>query len=70
MKRSRINQIMENADEFIRSFGFALPPFAYWTPEAFAARTDARRIVDSRMGWDITDYGQGRFDALGLFLFT
>ena len=22
------------------------------------------------MGWDITDYGQGTFDALGLFLFT
>jgi D-lyxose ketol-isomerase len=22
------------------------------------------------MGWDITDYGQGRFDELGLFLFT
>jgi hypothetical protein len=22
------------------------------------------------MGWDITDYGQGRFDDLGLFLFT
>ena len=22
------------------------------------------------MGWDITDYGQGRFDTLGLFLFV
>jgi D-lyxose ketol-isomerase len=22
------------------------------------------------MGWDITDYGQGRFEELGLFLFT
>ena len=22
------------------------------------------------MGWDITDYGQGRFDQMGLFLFT
>ena len=27
-------------------------------------------ILNGRMGWDITDYGQGKFDELGLFLFT
>ena len=70
MKRSRINHIMGEADEMIRRYGFVLPPFAYWSPEAFRARTDAARIVGARMGWDITDYGQGRFDDLGLFLFT
>jgi D-lyxose ketol-isomerase len=70
MKRSRINEIMAAADEMIRGYGFVLPPFAYWSPPEFKARTDARRIVDARMGWDITDYGQGRFDDLGLFLFT
>ena len=70
MKRSRINQIMAAADETIRHYGFVLPPFAYWSPQDFAARRDAGRIVASRMGWDITDYGQGRFDQMGLFLFT
>lgn len=70
MKRSRINAIMAEADEFIRSFGFTLPPFAYWTPEQFRARTDAGRVIGARMGWDITDYGAGRFDQMGLFLFT
>jgi D-lyxose ketol-isomerase len=70
MKRSRINQIMAEADEMIRRHGFVLPPFAYWSPAEFAARTDASRIIDARMGWDITDYGQGRYDELGLFLFT
>jgi len=70
MKRSTINQIMAEADAMIRGYGFVLPPFAYWTPDQFKARGDARRIVDSRMGWDITDYGQGRFDQMGLFLFT
>jgi len=70
MKRSTINDIMAEADEMIRSYGFVLPPFAYWTPEEFKARTDARRIVEARMGWDITDYGQGDYDNLGLFLFT
>lgn len=73
MKRSRINDIMAEADDMIRSHGFTLPPFAYWTPDDFRARVadgSARRIAEARMGWDITDYGQGRFDELGLFLFT
>ena len=73
MKRSRINEIMAQADEMIRSHGFTLPPFAYWSPAVFKARVadgTARRIAEARMGWDITDYGQGDFDNLGLFLFT
>lgn len=70
MKRSRINQIMQAADAMIRDHGFVLPPFAYWAPGDFAARRDAGQIAQRRMGWDITDYGQGRFDDLGLFLFT
>ena len=70
MKRSRINQIMAEADAMIRHYGFVLPPFAWWTPEEFRARAPGTRIAAARMGWDITDYGQGRFDAMGLFLFT
>ena len=70
MKRSRINRIMAEADEMIRRHGFVLPPFAYWSPKEFVDRTDTARIIDSRMGWDITDYGQGKYDDLGLFLFT
>ena len=70
MKRSRINDILRAADGMIRHFGFALPPFAYWSPQTFQRRTDAARIVAARMGWDITDYGQGRFDQMGLSLFT
>ena len=71
MKRSRINQIMREADEMIRHYGFVLPPFANWSPETFQAKAaTARRVIDGRCGWDITDYGQGRFDEMGLFLFT
>ncbi len=71
MKRSRINQIMSEADEMIRRYGFVLPPFARWTPEAFRANKHrAERVISGRCGWDITDYGQGRFDEIGLFLFT
>lgn len=70
MKRSRINEIMAAADEMIRRHGFVLPPFAYWSPEEFRRNAPGSRVVEARMGWDITDYGQGRFDELGLFLFT
>ena len=71
MKRSRINAIMAEADEMIRSHGFTLPPFARWSPDTFRARAgDARHVIDARCGWDITDYGAGRYDDMGLFLFT
>ncbi|MEJ6389527.1 D-lyxose/D-mannose family sugar isomerase [Gymnodinialimonas ulvae] len=71
MKRSEVNDIMAEADAFMRSFGFALPPFAYWTPGEFVDRKDAARaVIDQRLGWDITDFGAGDFENLGLFLFT
>jgi D-lyxose ketol-isomerase len=71
MKRSQVNEILREGDAFIRSFGFLLPPFAYWTPDDMVARrSEISGILSARMGWDITDYGQGDFDNLGLFLFT
>ena len=71
MKRSRVNAIIAEADAFMRGFGYALPPFAYLTPDQMRARrTELSAIIDARLGWDITDYGQGAFDSKGLFLFT
>ncbi|PTV97557.1 hypothetical protein C8J27_101673 [Rhodobacter aestuarii] len=71
MKRSEINEIIRDADRFIRSFGYILPPFAYFSPaEMQARRGEIEGIVSARLGWDITDYGQGDFANLGLFLFT
>ena len=71
MKRSEINAIMYEADQFIRQRGFYLPPFAYWTPAEWRAKgEETREIVANQLGWDITDFGGGEFGALGLFLFT
>ena len=71
MKRSEINAIMAEADAFMASFGFTLPPFARWSPEAFKShKAAAQAVIDGRCGWDITDYGEGRYDEMGLFLFT
>jgi hypothetical protein len=71
MKRSEINTIMRQADNFIRERGFYLPPFAYWSPGEWKDKgTEVREIVENRLGWDITDFGGQRFDTMGLFLFT
>jgi D-lyxose ketol-isomerase len=71
MKRSEINAIMREADAFIRSRGFYLPPFAYWTPEDWETRgEEVREIVENGLGWDITDFGCGDYERFGLFLFT
>ena len=62
MKRSEINNIMLEADEFIQKVGFKLPPFAYWSASHFKEKkADASDIIRSRCGWDITDYGCGKF---------
>ncbi len=71
MKRSEINAILRDADAFLRQHQFALPPFAYWTPDEWAAKgTEIREIVDRRLGWDITDFGSGDYARTGLFIFT
>ena len=71
MKRSEINAIIRDADGFIRRHGFHLPPFAYWPPEEWMNNgPDVSEIVNKKLGWDITDWGQGDFQRRGLFLFT
>ena len=68
MKRLQINDIIVQADEMIRSFGFTQPAIAYWSPDKFKHNaTAARSIIGAQCGWDITDYGAGNFEILGLF---
>jgi D-lyxose ketol-isomerase len=55
----------------MESLGFQLPPFAHWSPEEWRSRgPECREIVACNLGWDITDFGLGPFEAFGLFLFT
>lgn len=71
MKRSRINDLIAEGEDMIRAFGFVLPPFANWSPDEFKSRKEvARHVIDARCGWDVTDFGAGRYDEMGLFLFT
>lgn len=71
MKRSEINAIIQSANAFIRAQGFYLPPFAYWKAQDWGEKgIEVSEIVESSLGWDITDFGLGDFARFGLFLFT
>ena len=71
MKRSEINKILRETIAFLKEQNYALPPFAYFTPEEWAEKGhEYDEIRNNMLGWDITDYGHGDFNRIGLFLFT
>ena len=71
MKRSEINAVIRDADAFLRLSGFYLPPFASWTLEDWQLKREfADEIIDRRLGWDVTDFGQGDYQKVGLCVFT
>lgn len=71
MQRSLVNQIIDEAMAFCRQQNFHLPPFAFWSPDDWRRLgPQADAIRQARLGWDVTDFGQGRFEQLGLVLFT
>ena len=71
IKRSRVNQIMRESDEFIRSFGYVLPPFAYWSPEEWRTKgAEFDEIRNVGLGWDVTDFGSGDLRRIGRTIFT
>ncbi len=71
MKRSRINQVIRDMEALAKEQGFSLPPFCGWTPEEWASKgPECDEIRDNMLGWDITDYGLGKFDEVGFALVT
>lgn len=71
MKRSEINRLIDNAKAFFNAHFFKLPPFAFWSAEEWAsAGPAADGIRQSKLGWDLTDFGSGDFHSTGLLLFT
>ena len=71
MKRSQINVLIHDAIVLFAEHQFCLPPFAFWTSADWATKKhEIGEIIDRQLGWDVTDFGQGRFDEVGLLLFT
>lgn len=71
MKRSQINRLIEETMAWLEQRQVVLPPFARWTPEEWAEKDRSYDEIRANMlGWDVTDYGRGDFDRVGLLLFT
>ncbi len=71
MKRNEINSLIRDSIEFFDAMGFKLPPWAYWKPEDWRGKSDSvQEIVNTMLGWDLTDFGSGDFENTGLILFT
>lgn len=51
--------------------GFEIPTFCKWIPADWADKgAEYNEIRDNMLGWDITDYGLGKFDEVGFLLIT
>ena len=71
MKRSEINTQLGAAKRLFNQHMFLLPPFAFWSPQDWAGKgAEADEIRRNKLGWDLTDFGSGRFLSVGLLLFT
>ncbi|MDR3531302.1 MAG: D-lyxose/D-mannose family sugar isomerase [Rhodopila sp.] len=69
MRRSEINDMLRDATARMAAHGFALPPWAHWSSAEWRTRADvARHCVARQIGWDVTDFGSGRFAERGLLL--
>ncbi|THF84983.1 D-lyxose/D-mannose family sugar isomerase [Deinococcus sp. KSM4-11] len=70
MRRSEINAAQRQATALIEAWRFALPSWATWSPEQWAAHPQVAAYCRARqMGWDVTDFGSGDFRCQGLLLF-
>ncbi len=71
MKRSEINKALKELEAMCKKHCFCLPPFCNMTPEEWkTAGSEYDEVRDCMLGWDITDYGEGRFDEFGFSLIT
>lgn len=71
MKRSQINKTIREFENLLKQYHFALPGFLSWTPEMWASKgKECDEIRDNMLGWDVTDYGLGDYDKIGLALIT
>ena len=71
MKRSDINAALREMEAMLRAYRFALPDFCHFTPADWQSKGhEYDEVRDNCLGWDITDYGLGRFDEVGFSLIT
>lgn len=71
MKRSEINQVIRYTEQLLREYRIELPPFMRWTPQEWQQKgAECQEIRDNGLGWDVTDFGCGDFEKIGLTALT
>lgn len=71
MKRSEINEIVEDSRNFFAEMNFKLPEWSDWALAEWKKNKDScSEIFENQLGWDITDFGSGNLEDVGLILFT
>ena len=71
MKRSEINKALKELEAMCAREHCYLPPFCNFTPEEWQYKGhEYDEVRDCMLGWDITDYGLGDFDKVGMSLIT
>jgi D-lyxose ketol-isomerase len=71
MKRSQINQLIDEALEFIHNQQFYLPTWAKWNADIWQTKGDeVDEIRKHGLGWMVTDFGSKDFDKTGLLAFV
>ena len=71
MKRSEINAALREMEQMIQEYRCFLPDFCHFTPADWQTKGhEYDEVRDNLLGWDITDYGLGKFDEVGFSLIT
>ena len=71
MKRSEINATIKKMEALMEECRFKLPPYFSFTPDEWAEKNhEYDEIRDNMLGWDITDFGSGDFNKVGLLMIT
>ncbi len=71
MKRSEVNGYIRYNMELMDKHQFMLPDWAFFSPEDWKkVAADCEEIFENGLGWDITDFGWGDFEKIGLSLIT
>ena len=66
MKRSEINKALKELEAMCVKYNCYLPPFCHFTPEEWKTKGhEYDEVRDNMLGWDITDFGLGKFDEIG-----
>jgi len=70
MRRSEINRRIRDAEALFAEHRVHLPAWGHWPPERWATEPETSGYCRAhQMGWDVTDFGAGRFEERGLVLF-